>query len=126
MTTLSEYLLAVYQDHYARDGRAAEHLSIELDERDLDDWIDMARALEAEVARLTAALAVLDEYAAAHADYDAPPPMPKGGKHETPVIRWQARAVDRRERVAQADRRFAALLAERAALKGTPGQGEGQ
>jgi hypothetical protein len=49
---LSEHLLAVYQDHYARDGRAAEHLCIELDERDLDDWIDMARAQEAELVRL--------------------------------------------------------------------------
>jgi hypothetical protein len=53
-TPLSECLLGIYQDHYARDGRAAEHLCIELDERDLDDWIDRARALEAEVARLRA------------------------------------------------------------------------
>jgi hypothetical protein len=55
-TPLSECLLGIYQDHYARDGRAAEHLCIELDERDLDDWIDRARALEAEVARLRAEL----------------------------------------------------------------------
>jgi hypothetical protein len=54
---LSEYLLGIYQDHYARDGRAAEHLCIELDERDLDAWIDRARALEAENERLRAELA---------------------------------------------------------------------
>lgn len=49
--TLSERLQLLLADHEAEHGARAEHLTIEVDPRDLEDWETAVAALEREIVR---------------------------------------------------------------------------